>query len=98
MRLSRLSSPEKLFLAAVCLYLATSLVMLSHYPPLGVDEGFFGNPAYNLATKGFLGATLMSGFYGTEQRTYMASRRSGRNGSGTRVGAYSAYVESFTEL
>ncbi len=44
--------------------------MLSHYPPLGVDEGWFGNPAYNLATKGFLGATLMSGFYGTERHTY----------------------------
>ncbi len=70
MRLSRILSPNKLLFAAVCLYLAAALIMLSHYPPLGVDEGWFGNPAYNLATKGFLGATLMSGFYGTEHHTY----------------------------
>ncbi len=47
-----------------------SCVSLPPYPPLGVDEGFFGNPAYNLAAEGFLGATLMSGFYGTEHHTY----------------------------
>ncbi len=70
MRLSRISSPNALFLAAVCIYLAASLIMLSHYPPLGVDEGWFANPAYNLATKGFLGATLMSGFYCTEHHSY----------------------------
>ncbi len=62
--------PGGLFLAVVGVYLATALIMLSHYPPLGVDEGWFGNPAYNLAVHGFLGTTLARGFFGIERHTY----------------------------
>ena len=70
-------SPAPLLLA-VFVYLALAL-SLAHTKAPWCDEGWFGNPAYNLAFRGNMGTSVLepSGFHlnayfrGIQQRTYL---------------------------
>lgn len=59
--------------AAVLVYVALAFGSAATKSP-EIDEGFFANPAYNLATRGFMGTTVLeaegSSLKGIRERTY----------------------------
>jgi len=76
-RLERIIADRRFRVAAVCaavaLYLALAFASAATKMP-EIDEGFFANPAFNLATKGHMGTTVLetegSALRGIREHTY----------------------------
>ncbi len=60
---------KEIFIILVLFFLIYSF-NLDKFPGVWTDEAWFSNPAYTLATSGYLGTTMMYGFYNIMNYTY----------------------------
>lgn len=61
---------NKEILSLLLIFIVLYSFDLSKYPVVWIDEGWFINPAFNLAFHGFFGTTMMPDFYNIAHFTY----------------------------